>query len=70
MKAFATSLLCVLPLLFMETGCGKKESGKTGGPNGGSGGVSRLNGGGSTFVGPMMKKWATVYHGEIGRAHV
>jgi len=68
MKRVLAPLLClVLPLwlVTMHSGCGKKE-GKGGGDGGKGGGVSRLNGGGSTFVGPMMKRWATVYYKEKG----
>jgi phosphate transport system substrate-binding protein len=44
--------------LALPVGCGKKD----GNPSG----VGRLNAGGSTFVGPMMKKWASVYQKEKG----
>ena len=35
-------------------------------PKNQGGGVTRLEGGGSTLVGPIMKKWETVYHEKKG----
>jgi len=38
----------------------------TGAEEGGSSSISRLNGAGSSFVNPIMTKWANVYHKEKG----
>jgi eukaryotic-like serine/threonine-protein kinase len=50
-KALVGLLPCVA-LILGVSGCPKSES--------------RLSGGGSTLVGPLMKKWATVYHDTKG----
>src|SRR5438034_11542153 len=64
MGALRACMVCLFfPLALLPGGCGKSKDNGKGGP---SAGVSRLNGGGSTFIGPMMKKWATVYHKEKG----
>src|SRR5262249_53886667 len=64
-RLFVVTLCAAFLLGTSQTGCGKKE-GKSGGDGGGKGGVTRLNGGGSTFVGPMMKRWATNFHKDKG----
>jgi phosphate transport system substrate-binding protein len=49
--------------LLSATGCGGAGgNGKGGGP----GGVTRLNGAGSSFVKPMMDEWAKLYRSEKG----
>src|SRR5262249_37337 len=57
LAALVIALTLGLGLMVLAPGCGKKA-------DDGKGGVTRLNGGGSTFVGPMMKQWATLYHKE------
>jgi phosphate transport system substrate-binding protein len=56
--------LCVLVAgIVAMSGCPRGNN-STG--SGGGGGASRLSGGGSTFVGPIMKKWSTVFHDKTG----
>ncbi len=63
----ATSFISLVGVGLLLAGCNNSPVGGTGGaakgdPHAGSGGsVSRLNGGGSTFVYPMMSKWASEY---------
>jgi phosphate transport system substrate-binding protein len=52
--------LLLAAITFPASGCQKQN----GSSNGGA--LSRLNGGGSTFVGPMMKKWAALYNQKTG----
>jgi phosphate transport system substrate-binding protein len=54
-RAFVTTVL-LAGLALLPAGCTQKD-----GSGGGSSSVSRLKGGGSTFIGPLMKKWATLY---------
>ncbi len=49
--AYAAMVFAPLALLF-SAGCGKKD---------GVNGVSRLNGGGATFVDPIMQRWSSEY---------
>ncbi len=57
MRNAVLAIAVVTSTCFMA-GCGRK--------NGGAASVTRINGGGSTLVGPLMKKWATVYNEKKG----
>ena len=61
MKALVSATL-VAAVSFSIAGCGT-----SGAPGGGSGSAARrLNGGGASFVYPMMSKWTSVYDKEKG----
>jgi phosphate ABC transporter phosphate-binding protein len=47
-------------IILVASGCTKSPNTSS------NGGIARLNGGGSTFVGPIMKKWATLYQEKKG----
>ena len=54
------------PVLIAGACFGLAGCGGGGGGSGGGGSVTRLTAGGSTFIGPMMKKWSSVYGKEKG----
>ena len=62
MKHFCTMLL-LAALVAGMAGCG---NGTPGGSGGAKGTVGRLNGGGATFIYPMMSKWAGEYERARG----
>jgi phosphate transport system substrate-binding protein len=53
MRSIAYAVMVFAPLAMLSaTGCGRKDGGA---------GASRLNGGGATFVDPIMQRWSSEY---------